>query len=72
MAQSVRKEPIVAPAIDETHLTAHSDTAVFAGGCFWVVQTIFQRVKGVTSRTAGYSGCAAQTAMYDQVSGPVV
>src|SRR3978361_1542909 len=56
-----------APAIDE-HGTAHSETAVFAGGCFWGVQTVFQRVKGVTATTAGYSGGSAQTATYEQVS----
>ncbi len=47
---------------------AKHETAVFAGGCFWGVQTIFQRIKGVTATTAGYSGGAADTATYDQVS----
>ena len=67
-----RKEPLPAPVIDELtgeHSTAHSETAVFAGGCFWGVQTVFQRVKGVTATTAGYSGGSAATATYDQVSG---
>ena len=63
-----RKEPLPAPAMDEKS-TAHSETAVFAGGCFWGVQTVFQRVRGVTATTAGYSGGAAATATYDQVSG---
>jgi peptide-methionine (S)-S-oxide reductase len=43
-------------------------TAVFAGGCFWGVQTVFQRVKGVTATTAGYAGGSAATATYDQVT----
>ncbi len=68
MAQAVRKEPIVAPAIDEARGKTDRETAVFAGGCFWGVQTVFQRVKGVTATTAGYSGGTAQTATYDQVS----
>ena len=51
-----RKEPIPAPAMDEPHAAAGHETAVFAGGCFWGVQTVFQRVKGVTATTAGYSG----------------
>ena len=68
MAQAVRKEPIVAPAIDETKATGHRETAVFAGGCFWGVQTVFQRVKGVAATTAGYSGGSADTATYGQVS----
>jgi len=63
-----RKEPIPAPAIDESQTGAKHETAVFAGGCFWGVQTVFQRVKGVTATTAGYSGGSAATATYDQVS----
>ena len=42
-------------------------TAVFAGGCFWGVQSVFQRVKGVISTTAGYAGGTAKTATYQQV-----
>src|SRR5580698_5721300 len=44
------------------------ETAVFAGGCFWGVQSVFQRVKGVIATTAGYSGGSAKTATYDQVT----
>ena len=43
------------------------EKAVFAGGCFWGVQSVFQRVKGVLSTTAGYSGGTAKTATYKQV-----
>ena len=43
-------------------------TAVFAGGCFWGTQAVFQRVKGVVKTTAGYAGGSAQTASYDQVT----
>ena len=42
--------------MDEPATKGHSETAVFAGGCFWGVQTVFQQVKGVTATTAGYSG----------------
>lgn len=42
--------------------------AVFAGGCFWGTQAVFQRLKGVTKTTVGYSGGSAATATYDQVS----
>ena len=38
------------------------ETAVFAGGCFWGVQSVFQRVKGVISTTAGYAGGTKETA----------
>ncbi len=43
-------------------------TAVFAGGCFWGVEAVFEHVKGVTEVTAGYSGGAAKTAHYEMVS----
>jgi len=43
------------------------ETAVFAGGCFWGVQSVFQRVKGVLTTTSGYSGGTAHTATYKQV-----
>jgi len=42
-------------------------TAVFAGGCFWGTQSVFERVKGVVDTTAGYSGGSAATATYEQV-----
>lgn len=60
--------PIPPPAIDAP-LATHPGkaTAVFAGGCFWGVQSVFQRVKGVLATTAGYSGGSAQTATYEQV-----
>jgi len=63
-----RKQPIPAPITDEHVTTPRSETAVFAGGCFWGVQTVFQRVKGVTATTAGYSGGTAATANYRDVS----
>ena len=62
------KVPIPAPEADEP--LAHSsgkEKAVFAGGCFWGTQAVFERVKGVTKTTTGYSGGSAATATYDQV-----
>jgi peptide-methionine (S)-S-oxide reductase len=44
------------------------ETAVFAGGCFWGVQSVFQRVKGVIKTTAGYAGGTKETATYRQVT----
>jgi peptide-methionine (S)-S-oxide reductase len=43
------------------------ETAVFAGGCFWGIQAVFERVNGVLQAAAGYSGGTAETATYDQV-----
>lgn len=41
---------------------------VIAGGCFWGVQGVFQRVKGVSRAVSGYAGGARETADYDRVS----
>jgi peptide methionine sulfoxide reductase msrA/msrB len=41
--------------------------AVFAGGCFWCTQAVFEQVKGVLGVTSGYSGGEAKTAHYDTV-----
>eukprot|EP01030_Chromulinospumella_sphaerica_P022648 gene22648-22633_t len=55
------------PALDET-TQARSETAVFAGGCFWGVQGVFQHVKGVKNAVSGYAGGKADTAQYERVS----
>jgi peptide-methionine (S)-S-oxide reductase len=64
---AVRAVPVPAPAFDPPS-TAKSETAVFAGGCFWGVQGVFQHVKGVQSAVSGYSGGARGTADYETVS----
>ncbi|PTQ07880.1 peptide-methionine (S)-S-oxide reductase [Sphingomonas oleivorans] len=48
--------------------TATRETAIFAGGCFWGVQGVFQHVKGITSAVSGYAGGTRQDASYDRVS----
>ena len=67
---SSRKEPIPAPLqdIELSGSAGQQETAVFAGGCFWGVQSVFQRVKGVVQTTVGYSGGSAETADYRTVS----
>jgi peptide-methionine (S)-S-oxide reductase len=47
---------------------AVSQTAVFAGGCFWGVDAVFKHVKGVLEVVSGYAGGEAKTAHYEQVS----
>jgi peptide-methionine (S)-S-oxide reductase len=57
------------PAVDIPLAASKSQqTAVFAGGCFWGVQAVFQHVKGVTNATSGYAGGAAKNAQYELVS----
>jgi peptide-methionine (S)-S-oxide reductase len=59
---------IPAPTLDQKVGAAHSETAVFAGGCFWGVQGVFEHVRGVKQVAAGYTGGAAATAQYETVS----
>jgi len=67
--QAAPSGPIPAAKVDASLAAAPGkQTAVFAGGCFWGTQSVFERVKGVLKTTAGYSGGSAKTATYDQVS----
>ncbi|MGA2039445.1 MAG: peptide-methionine (S)-S-oxide reductase MsrA [Bryobacteraceae bacterium] len=61
--------PLIPPPATDVPLAKQPgrETAVFAGGCFWGVQSVFQRVRGVLATTAGYSGGSANTATYRQV-----
>jgi peptide-methionine (S)-S-oxide reductase len=57
------------PKVDAPLAATHGkQTAVFAGGCFWGIQAVFQHVRGVTEATSGYSGGKASTAEYEVVS----
>jgi peptide-methionine (S)-S-oxide reductase len=57
------------PAIDVAAQTRNaSDMAVFAGGCFWGVQAVFQHTKGVLNAVSGYAGGEKETADYFRVS----
>ncbi len=46
-----------------------TETAVFAGGCFWGVEAVFEHVKGVVDVKSGYAGGQKSTADYETVSG---
>jgi peptide-methionine (S)-S-oxide reductase len=62
--------PFPAPAVD-ARLSPEKgrETAVFAGGCFWGVEGVFQRVKGVKRAVSGYAGGNVENPYYDLVSG---
>lgn len=62
-------QPLPPPHADVTPAsTSAPATAVFAGGCFWGTQSVFEHVRGVLHVTAGYAGGSASTASYEQVS----
>src|SRR5262249_47076792 len=68
-ASRAEAAPIV-PSVenDVPRATAPSqETAVFAGGCFWGIQAVFQHVKGVISATSGYAGGTTANPTYEEV-----
>ncbi len=56
------------PAVDENRSASKSETAVFAGGCFWGVEAVFDAVKGVSDAVSGYAGGSIMNAHYELVS----
>ncbi len=67
-AGAATNRPLPPPKVDDPPAAASGkNVAVFAGGCFWGVQAVFERVKGVVKTAAGYSGGAKSTATYGQV-----
>ncbi|RWM16702.1 MAG: peptide-methionine (S)-S-oxide reductase MsrA [Mesorhizobium sp.] len=66
-AISAEKAVVIPPPAMDEKPTAGPAKAVFAGGCFWGVQGVFQHVKGVTSAVSGYAGGDKDTADYETV-----
>jgi peptide-methionine (S)-S-oxide reductase len=61
--------PLPAPQPDSVPLVlAAVDTAVFAGGCFWGIEAVFQHLKGVHSSESGYAGGSTKSPTYEDVS----
>src|SRR6516225_803214 len=56
------------PAVDQNKPQQKSETAVFAGGCFWGIEAIFDHVKGVSDAVSGYAGGSKANARYEIVS----
>jgi peptide-methionine (S)-S-oxide reductase len=65
-AEGVLPVTTPAPAVDEP-AEAGTETAVFAGGCFWGVQGVFQHVNGVEQAISGYSGGRSVDPSYEDV-----
>jgi peptide-methionine (S)-S-oxide reductase len=66
-AEGILPIAIPVPAIDEPASGA-TETAIFAGGCFWGVQGVFQHVDGVISAVSGYAGGTVDNPSYELVS----
>ena len=60
--------PFPDPAVDVTSPAAGPQTAVLAGGCFWGVEGVFERLKGVSDVVSGFAGGRSSTAHYRIVS----
>ncbi len=60
---------LVALSLYPTSSIAKTETAVFAGGCFWCVESDFDKVKGVISTTSGYAGGTMKNPTYHDHEG---
>lgn len=56
------------PALDSPKDLQGKQTAVLAGGCFWGMEAVFDRLKGVTRVVSGFAGGDKSTAHYETVS----
>ena len=64
--------PVIAAALLQVLAgVAHAqatEKAIFAGGCFWCVESDFDKVPGVISTSSGYTGGSVANPSYEQVS----
>jgi peptide-methionine (S)-S-oxide reductase len=68
-AASLAAAGFPAPVIDTPPSEGkQSATAVLAGGCFWGVEAVFERLKGVANVVSGFAGGSKSTAHYETVS----
>ena len=44
-----------------------TESAVFAGGCFWCMEPLFDRLEGVVSTASGYAGGTVANPSYEEV-----
>lgn len=65
---SLSKTPSVIAAEAETKTATTTETAIFAGGCFWCMQPPFDKLDGIISTTVGYCGGTETNPTYSQVS----
>ena len=62
-------EDLPKPAVDlPAGEPGETRTAVFAGGCFWCTEAVFEQLDGVSDVVSGYAGGTKETADYEKVS----
>lgn len=59
---------VLAGALLSLPTRAETQSAIFAGGCFWCVESDFDKVEGVVGTTSGYIGGHVDDPTYKQVS----
>ena len=66
---SAARQPVPEPKLDVAAAKSKGlQTAVFAGGCFWGVEAVFEHVKGVDKAVSGYAGGKPAHPSYEAVS----
>lgn len=68
MSQAGKADTLPPPRQDLSRRDSAQRAAIFAGGCFWGMEAVFEHVKGVIDVQTGYAGGDPQTASYDSVS----
>ncbi|TPI58461.1 peptide-methionine (S)-S-oxide reductase MsrA [Mesorhizobium sp. B3-1-3] len=66
-ARSAEDAVVIPPPAMDEKAASGTEKAIFAGGCFWGVQGVFQHVKGVSKAVSGYTGGSAENAIYEVV-----
>ena len=55
-------------SLETSNMSQNTETAYFAGGCFWCMETPFEALDGVLEATSGYMGGETENPTYEQVS----
>jgi peptide-methionine (S)-S-oxide reductase len=55
-------------AVDDPKAAVGDQTAVLAGGCFWGIEAVFERLNGVKDVVSGFAGGSKASAQYEMVS----
>lgn len=64
VVRSLLSMVLAAAGLSSVGQAARADTAIFAGGCFWCVESDFDAVPGVTSTVSGYIGGTTKNPTY--------